>query len=135
MSAIARHVGRAKSTVSAWRRQWGVSGALEPARRGPAARLLAKSARELAAALLRPPGTEGFDLERWSLAAIALWIRRRTGIAYHRRHVGRLLRAHGWTVPPVGVHAHAACYAVAGRDPAGAEVVVWFRPEKTSPGS
>ena len=55
--------------------------------------------------LLRPPREAGFDLDHWSLAAIALLIERFTGVRYHRRHLGRLLRRSGWVVPPVGPRA------------------------------
>lgn len=52
--------------------------------------------------LLRPPAEAGFALDRWTLAAIAALIARETGVVYNRRHVGRLLRRHGWVVPPFG---------------------------------
>ncbi len=56
-------------------------------------------------ALAGPPRASGFDLERWSLAAIALLIQRSTGVAYHPRHVTRVLRRLGWVLPPVGAAA------------------------------
>ena len=71
-------------------------------RRGRPAKLGARALANVEAALLRPPSESGFALERWTLAAVAALIERRTGIEYHRRHVGRLLRRLGWVVPPFG---------------------------------
>ena len=75
--------------------------------------------------MLRPPRAAGFDLDRWSLAAIAAWIRRETGIAYHPRHVGRLLARAGFVVPPVGPHASRAMRATSIRDPLGNELLLF----------
>ncbi len=72
------------------------------ARPGRPPKLSAAAFAPVARALLRPPADAGFALDRWTLAAVAALIARETGVAYNHRHVGRLLRRHGWVVPPFG---------------------------------
>ena len=72
--------------------------------------------------LFRPPREAGIHLDHWSLAAIALLIERATGVRYHRRHLGRLLRRSGWVVPPVGPPAAHAFRRVCQSDPDGNQI-------------
>ncbi len=125
----ARRLGVARSTAYAWRRRWQAAGALVAGRRGPRRRLPQAGALRLCAALLAAPGRAGLPLEAWSLPAIAWWLERETGVRYHRRHVGRLLRALGWTRPPVGPRAGAARVALEASDPQGSPLTFWLRPD------
>jgi hypothetical protein len=70
-------------------------------------------------ALLRSPRASGYDLDRWSLASVAAFLEKRTGVRYHRRHVGRLLRRLGWVVPPLGPAADRALLRRPIADPDG----------------
>ena len=124
---VARRLGIAKSTASEWYRRWSESGAIAPRARGPRPRLTPADLERLAAAMLRPPHAAGFDLERWSLAAVALWIERETGVRYHRRALARVLARAGFVVPPVGPQAGRALRALAMRDPEGNEVRLYQR--------
>ena len=60
--------------------------------------------REVDTALAAPPRASGFDLDHRSLAAAAALIEKQTGVRYHHRHVGRLLKRMGWIVPPLERH-------------------------------
>jgi hypothetical protein len=77
-------------------------------------------------ALLRTPREAGFDLDRWSLASVAALVERTTGVRYHRRHVGRLLRRAGWTVPPVGPAADHARLRIPLLDPDANALAVYM---------
>ena len=87
--------------------------------RGRPSRLTAEAESRIAEALLDPPRDWGFDLEEWSLASVAALIERETGVAYHRRHVGRLMRRIGWPLPPVGPTVKVAFHQTTIRDPEG----------------
>jgi hypothetical protein len=67
-------------------------------------------------------------LDRWSLAAVALLIQRVTGVAYHRRHIPRVLRRSGWSVLPVGEHAAEAFRTAPQFDPDGNLFLLVHRP-------
>ncbi len=116
---VARRLGIARSTAGAWYRRWRMRGAITAAPRGRRRRLSGVDADRLADDLLRSPRRAGFDLDRWSLAAVAAHIGRVTGLAYHPRHVTRLLRSAGFIVPPVGADARAALYGREVRGPDG----------------
>lgn len=105
---IARRIGVSRATTTRWRRLWEAGG--KPAlvatrRKGRPCRLAARSLARIDEALARPPRASGYDLDRWSLAAVAALIETMTGERYHRRHVGRMLVSLGWVVPPVGASA------------------------------
>jgi len=119
---VARHLGVVRSTVSAWHRLWRVEGERALLRRRPRGRppkLESHDLREVHAALARPPRASGFDLDRWSLHAVTALVHRTTGVAYHPRHVSRVLERQGWVVPPVGAHAREAFRQVTASDPEG----------------
>lgn len=109
-AAVARALGISRSTACEWRRRWlrGGAAGLSPIPPGPRARLPATAALPLLDAILAPPRAAGIDAEEWSLAAVALLIERRTGVRYHRRHVGRLLRKIGVVIPPFAGRSGAA---------------------------
>ena len=79
----------------------------------------AVSLERIQSLLCAEPRSEGYDLDRWSLAAIADAIRRSLGVVYHRRHLTRLMRRLGWVVPPTGKSAHFSFRELAGCDPEG----------------
>ncbi len=119
---VARAVGVCRATATRWHRLWEAGGARalsEPGRRGRAPKVGAGDLDQVQRALAGPPRAGGFDLERWSLAAIAALIERSTGVAYHPRHVTRVLRRLGWVLPPVGATAPHAFRECALADPEG----------------
>jgi putative transposase len=121
-AAVAREVGISRVTALAWHRTWrraGREGLLAPGRRGPRPRLPAGAAERIHAALAASPRAEGIHADEWSIASVALLIERRTGVRYHRRHIGRVLRRLGWIIPPYGRHAARGMRARGGRDPDG----------------
>lgn len=102
---VARAVGVSRATTTRWRRLWEAGGRaalVAERRRGRPSRLPPQELARIDRALLRPPRAFGYDLDRWSLAAVAALIEKLTGERYHRRHVGRMLVSLGWVVPPVG---------------------------------
>jgi len=126
----ARLLGVSRTTGARWRRLWlaGGAGALLAARpRGRRARLDGAQAARVERALLRGPRAMGFDLDRWSLAAVAALVERETGVRHHRRHVGRLLRRLGWVVPPLGPRAGDALRKRAARDSEGNAILLFER--------
>jgi len=120
-TAVARALGIARSTASEWRRRWLAAGAagLVPRPPGPRARIPAATAVPLLDALLASPRYAGIDADAWSLAAVALLIERRTGIRYHRRHIGRWLRRAGVVIPPFAGREDRAMAARIAADPDG----------------
>jgi transposase len=119
---VARALGVSRSTTTRWHRAWrdgGEAALLAGGPRGRPPRLDAARLERLEAALRRPPREAGYDLDRWSLAAVAALIERVTGERHHRRHAGRLLRRMGWVIPPVGKHADQAFRRRAVADPDG----------------
>jgi len=118
---VARALGISRSTACEWHRRWLAAGrgGLDPARRGPAPKLAEEGAAFILDAILEPPRAAGIDLDEWSLALVALLIERRTGVRYHRRHVGRLLRRIGVILPPFGAHAGEAMGSRTAADPDG----------------
>jgi hypothetical protein len=81
-------------------------------------------------ALSASPKCVGIPLEQWSLAAVAFLIQRCTGVAYHRRHIPRVLRRAGWSVLPVGQHADKAIRMVPHFDPDGNMILLSHRPRR-----
>jgi putative transposase len=48
--------------------------------------------------LARGAAAAGFETERWTLRRIAALVEREFGVRYHPHHLGRPLKAHGFTV-------------------------------------
>jgi len=124
---VARRLRIARSTAGEWYRRWASRGEIAVRARGPAPRLSATDLERLSEAMLRPPRAEGFDLDRWTLAAIAAWLERETRVAHHRRHVGRVLARAGFVIPPVGRNARCAMRARSTVDPDGNELRLYRR--------
>jgi len=108
---VARAVGVSRATTTRWHRLWAEGGAqalAAAARRGRPPRLDQGDLERIEAALAAPPRASGYDLDEWSLAAVAALVERLTGVRHHSRHAGRLMRRMGWIVPPVGPSARDA---------------------------
>jgi len=127
-AVVARRLGIARSTSSAWHRLWRDGKLAETRRAGRPPRLDGVTLQALGDALLDPPREHGLPLDDWSLQAIAVLIERRTGVRYHPRHVTRLVRRMGWLVPPFERTAAAASLARRVLDPSGTPVNLLFRP-------
>ncbi len=126
----ARRLGVSRATATRWYRVWkngGRGGLLMGKRRGRPPRLETRALAAVDRALFRSPRELGFDLDRWSLAAVAALIERSTGARYHRRHVGRLLRRAGWVLPPVGATHDRAFRSRPLRDPDGNPIALLER--------
>ncbi len=119
---VARELGVSRASATHWYRSWRAGGAEalvagRPLGRRP--KLDAAGRERVNRIAARPPRNLGYDLERWSLAALSAAIRRALGIDYHPRHLPRVLRKLGWVVPPVGKHAALAFRQVQSTDPEG----------------
>jgi transposase len=122
-AAVARRLGLSRATATRWHRrlvQGGEEALVRGRRLGPPGKLQEVDREKLASLLSRSPREAGLALDAWSLASIALLIRRTTGVTFHTRHVGRWLRQAGWTIPPVGRHRERAFRPVTFADPDGA---------------
>jgi transposase len=83
---VARRVGVSRATTTRWRRLFETGGRaalVATRRRGRPSRLLPAALARVDRALLRPPRDFGYDLDRWSLAAVAALIEKLTGERYH----------------------------------------------------
>ena len=60
-------------------------------------KLRAIEKEKLEAALLAGPEAAGFASDLWTCPRVRDLIRRRFGVRYHVDHIGRLLRALGWS--------------------------------------
>jgi len=114
-AAVARELGVSRATAGRWYRAWRFGGRSP----GRPPRLKPSAALRVSELLRAGPRTQGFELDAWSAAAVALLIERETGARYHRRHIGRLLRRIGWVVPPIGRHGPGGFVQVMLRDPDG----------------
>jgi transposase len=122
---VAREVGVSRVTAMHWQRIWrdsGEAGLLAQRPLGRRPKLNADQMRRIDLAVAQSPRACGFDLDRWSLAAIAALIEKRTGVAYDPRHIGRVLRRMGWSVPPIGPANHTAIRIRFVTDPDGNQI-------------
>ena len=98
---IAAALGVTQGAVSQWiaRGRTGGKDALRNRSRPGATPKLTQEQRERIPALLKR-GAEayGFVGDVWTQARIAIVIKREFGVRYHPDHIGRLLRAIGWSV-------------------------------------
>lgn len=98
---IAEALGVTPGAVSQWMRR-ARAGGKETLRRRPAPgrkpRLSAAQREKLPALLAKGAEAYGFRGAVWTRKRVAQVIRREFGVAYSPRHVGRLLKAIGWTV-------------------------------------
>lgn len=98
---IAEALGVTPGAVSQWVRR-AQAGGQEALRRRPAPgrapRLSAEQHKKLPALLAKGAEVYGFRGAVWTRKRVAQVIRREFGVSYSPRHVGRLLKALGWTV-------------------------------------
>ena len=116
---VARRLGIARSTSSAWRGLWAQDALLADERTGRRPRLDNRQLAHVGRSLLQPPSVYGMHQENWSLHSIALLIQQQTGVRYHHRHVGRLTQRMGWLVPPLERYAAAARFVQPIETPVG----------------
>src|SRR5215216_2530708 len=99
--AIAEALGVTAGAVSQWMRR-GREGGVEALRRrvapGPTPKLTDEQRAALPGLLARGAEAFGFRGDVWTAKRVATVIRREFGVRYHPHHVGRLLRAAGWSV-------------------------------------
>jgi transposase len=98
--AIAGALGVTPGAVSQWVTR-AKAGGVEALRRrpapGPTPKLTAEQRAQLPALLARGAEAFGFRGEVWSGGRVATVIKRAFGVRYHPNHVGKLLRAAGWS--------------------------------------
>jgi transposase len=98
---IAVALGVTPGAVSQWMargRAGGVAALRNRKSPGAPVRLTATQRRGIPALLTRGAEAWGFRGDIWTRARVAAVIKREFGVAYHPDHVGRLLRAVGWSV-------------------------------------
>ncbi len=98
---IAAALGVTQGAVSQWMRRGRAGGvAALRTRTSPGAppRLTSDQLALLPVLLARGAPTFGFIGDVWTRARVADVIKREFGVAYHPDHIGRLLRAVGWSV-------------------------------------
>ena len=97
---IAELLGADLSSVKRWKAAWkngGVDALAAKPHPGRTPRLSPSQKRQLENMLVRGPAKAGFRNDLWTCGRVARLIRERFGVDYHANHVGRLLRALGWT--------------------------------------
>lgn len=100
LSAVARQLHCAKSSVSRWQdayRRKGDNGLRPVPIPGRPCRLSLAQKRALAATLLKGALAQGYRTDLWTLERIAQLIRKRFRVQYHPNHVWWLLRGMGWS--------------------------------------
>ena len=99
-TAIAAALGVTKGAVSRWlkrAREGGVEALHSQPPPGPTPRLTADQLAQLPSLLARGAEAFGFIGEVWTAKRVAAIIRDEFHVRYHPDHVGRLLRAAGWS--------------------------------------
>ena len=97
---IVRQFHVSRQTASRWYWVWhklGKNGLNGAGRAGRKPRLDIAAQKRLATALLKGPGAWGFSTHLWTMERINMVIQKTCKIHYHPRHVGRILRALGWS--------------------------------------
>ena len=92
---IARQLGVAHQVVSEWRKAWRQGGRAALRSAGPAGRkpkLNDAQRAEVANALIKGAGANGYGTDVWTLPRVAEVIEHLTGVSYHPGHVWYLLR-------------------------------------------
>src|SRR5215211_4209066 len=98
---IAEALGVTAGAVSQWMRRGREGGVAALKRRvapGPTPKLTAEQRVELPVLLARGAEAFGFRGDVWTAKRVAAVIRREFGVRYHPNHIGKLLRAVGWSV-------------------------------------
>jgi transposase len=99
--AIAEAFGVTEGAVSQWLKRAREGGEAALQRRiapGPTPKLTAEQRARLPELLQYGAEAHGFLGEVWTTERVATVIQREFGVRYHPTHVGRLLRACGWSV-------------------------------------
>src|SRR5215217_4210381 len=97
---IAEALGVSKGAVSQWlkrAREGGVEALYSRPPSGPTPRLTAEQLAQLPSLLARGAEAFGFIGEVWTAKRVAAVIQDEFHVRYHPDHVGRLLRAAGWS--------------------------------------
>ena len=97
---IAAALGVSEGAVSQWMARAGDGGPEALRHRPPPGaprRLSAEQLARLPTLLQRGPTAYGLRGELWTRTRVAVIIRVEFGVSYHPRHVGRLLKAIGWS--------------------------------------
>src|SRR5215207_10199839 len=97
---IAEALGVTKGAVSRWlkrAREGGAEALYSQPPPGPTPRLTAEQLAQLLDLLARGAEAFGFLGEVWTAKRVAAVIAEEFGVRYHPDHVGRLLRAAGWS--------------------------------------
>jgi len=100
LSAVARQLQCAKSSVSRWRMtyRWkGAKGLRPHPIPGRPCRLSLAQKQALATSLLEGALAHGYQTDLWTLGRIAAVIRKKFRVSYHPNHVWWLLRGMGWS--------------------------------------
>lgn len=98
---IAAALGVSKGAVSQWvarARAGGVAALRKRPRSGASPKLTQHQRQRLPELLRRGAPAYGFVGDVWTQQRIAAVIKREFGVSYHPDHIGRLLRAIGWSV-------------------------------------
>lgn len=101
-AAIAREVGVSRAAVCQWAKLLKHNRNRLPALKAKAVsgrppRLQDQQWQQLLKLLAKGALASGFDTDRWTLPRIRDLIRRKFGVEYHPRSLGRKLRALGWS--------------------------------------
>jgi transposase len=98
---IAAALGVSKGAVSQWvarGKAGGVDALRNRPRSGATPKLSDEQRQQLPALLHRGAPAYGFSGDVWTQKRVATVIKREFGVSYHPDHIGRLLRAIGWSV-------------------------------------
>jgi transposase len=98
--AIAGALGVTPGAVSQWMTRAKAGGVRALRRRpapGPTPKLTAEQRAQLPTLLARGAEAFGFRGEVWTAGRVTTLIKREFGVRYHPNHVGKLLRAAGWS--------------------------------------
>ena len=98
---IAEALGVTAGAVSQWMRrgrEGGEEGLKSRPRPGAAPKLTAEQRAQIPVLLAQGAEAFGFRGDVWTAKRVATVIRRELGVRYHPNHVGKLLRAAGWSV-------------------------------------
>jgi transposase len=99
--AIAEALGVTAGAVSQWMRrgrEGGVDALKQRIAPGPTPKLTDEQRAQVPVLLAQGAEAFGFRGDVWTAKRVATVIRREFGVRYHPNHVGKLLRAAGWTV-------------------------------------
>jgi transposase len=100
LAEIAQLLGVSLSSVKRWKRAFQLSGSAGLAAKphpGPRARLSEDQKEGLCDLLVAGAQASGYATDLWTCRRVVALIERHFGVAYHFNHVGRLLRALGFS--------------------------------------